>query len=327
MKLNDRVFVRSDKANGIIVDTKQEDNQMHRVKFFWAKYCKDIENGAWRGIRRPDRKWGWYHEDDLIVSPWISQGTNKVTMSGNRSLENLIRNVAEVPKRRPGLGSDIVITYGTSAMEARGTKLIINEHLMSNKFRQCNVLDRLAVYSQFNIPNDANEEEWIVKPFFSMGGKDIRMHKEGPPIQHKEYVQKFFNKTREFRAHVFMWLDNPVPFIQEKVTKEPDKLTWNKKQGGGTRCLYQEGHPRMKWSYTLSDKLREEITTLAVEACTLIRYDMGGVDLGMDSDGNIKIFEVNSRMGLREQALYSYKRAFNALRTIDIEQYKKERFV
>ena len=83
----------------------------------------------------------------------------------------------------------------------------------------------------------------------------------------------------------------------------------------------------MKWSHTLSDKQREEITTLAVEACTLVEYDMGGVDLGMDSDGNIKIFEVNSRMGLREQALFTYKRAFNALRAIDIEQYKKERFV
>ena len=65
---------------------------------------------------------------------------------------------------------------------------------------------------------------------------------------------------------------------------------------------------------------------VSVKALKALRYDFGGIDIGMDNRGNLKVFEVNSRMGLLEQSLFTYKRAFTALRTLDINRYKEERW-
>jgi hypothetical protein len=141
-----------------------------------------------------------------------------------------------------------------------------------------------------------------------------------------EYYQRRFDKVREFRVHVFLWMDNPVPFIQEKVIKDRDQLCWNKKQGGKFRYVYQDGLTEGKYMDALSVDLRNKLSTAALSACKKLEYDFGGVDIGVDANGNVKIFEVNSRMGLREQSLFTYKRAIQALRHLDIQTYREERF-
>jgi len=167
-------------------------------------------------------------------------------------------------------------------------------------------------------------KDWIIKPYISIGGKGIRPAL-GDSLRHGEYFQRKFNKVREFRVHCFRWLDNPVPFVQEKVIGDSGQLCWNKKQGGKFRYVYQDGLSYGKFATDLSMASRKMMTKMAVDALNKIGYDFGGIDFGMDSNGNFKIFEVNARMGLRERSFFTYKQAFCALRTLNINKYKRDK--
>jgi hypothetical protein len=251
-----------------------------------------------------------------------------VTSIGNRSLDRLYRDVCEIPRRRRHDGSDIVIVYGQGNHNINGeVPLVLNERLVYNKYTQMQIMgDGLVNYSQHREP-EGDLSNWIIKPENSMGGRNIRSAK-GSKANYGEYYQKKFDKVREYRAHVFLWNDEPVPFIQEKICQNPGQLCWNKKQGGSFRYLYQQGRPKedMKWGNNLSLATKKMITKMSVAACKKLNYDLGGVDLGMDKMGNMTIFEVNSRMGLREQSLFSYKNVFNKLRNLNIDKYKAERW-
>ena len=137
-----------------------------------------------------------------------------------------------------------------------------------------------------------------------MGGKNIKKYSRGDITY--GYFQKEIKKVREFRAHVFLWGECKVPLIQEKTVDDPTQLTWNKKQGGKFHTVFQHiPHKR-----NTDDRLFNKIVTLSVEATKAIGYDMGGVDLALDNDGKLWVFEINSRMGLREKSLCTYKTKF-----------------
>ena len=159
-----------------------------------------------------------------------------------------------------------------------------------------------------------------------MGGKNIHELKNVTFNPQTHYLQRKFNKVREFRVHCFLWMDNKVPLIQEKFIDNPDQLCWNKKQGGEFKFVYQELN-EVPDARLLTEGNRLIMEDMSIKALKLLKYDFGGVDIGMDSEGNFKIFEVNSRMGVKEQSLFTYKRVFNALRTLNLERYKEERWV
>ena len=336
MKIGSRVYHTGIKANGIIVDideTMKKDKL--KVQFFWAKYC-DVPHGKWRGNRRPNRKWVMTREDSLVETDW-TPGPNNIGLTGKRSLETLIRNVCEITRYATVKGRhlpihNIAINYGGGTRMVHRNTFIINANPIWNKFTQCQIMGDLVpdVLDPNGIHNDINPNEWIIKPMKSIGGKDIRpvMNADNrqDAAQYGEYYQRMFDKVREFRVHVFLWMDNPVSLIQEKVIKYRDQLCWNKKQGGKFRYIYQDGLMDGKYQDAISYDLREKISAVSIEACKKLKYDFGGVDIGMDQDGNLKIFEVNSRMGLREQSLFTYKRMFQALRHLDIPTYREERF-
>jgi glutathione synthase/RimK-type ligase-like ATP-grasp enzyme len=187
----------------------------------------------------------------------------------------------------------------------------------------------LAPESWQTRPGEPKMEDWIIKPNISMGGRGIR-HDDGNGLRYGEYYQRKFNKVREFRVHCFLWMDEPVQMIQEKHIENKDQLTWNKKQGGKFRFAYQADMPdfeNLKYSEPIAKATREMLTKASVYALKKLKYDFGGLDFGMDKHGNLKIFEVNSRMGLLEQTLFTYKRVFTALKILDIDKYKQERWL
>jgi len=169
---------------------------------------------------------------------------------------------------------------------------------------------------------------WIIKPYNSIGGKDIRQYYDDEIVKRSEYVQEFFPKDREFRTHCFLWMDKPIQLIQEKRIENKDQLCWNKKQGATFYYVYQDGLNvnNLRRGDLISGELINKLSEMSVLALKRLGYDFGGLDFGMDKNGNLKIFEVNSRMGVREQTLFTYKRAFNLLRTINIDQYRDERW-
>lgn len=320
-----RVFCKSAEANGWVGDIDNDDFLIH---FFWAKYCKN-ENiqGRWRGTRSTERRCILTRKEDLVlqyIQPLCMPGLNKVSLLGNRSLERLIRNVCELPRRRYGDGSDIVINYGTSNHRVSENMFMVNRNLVMDKFEQCQIMgEELAprVWDSMNAP-----DKWdiIVKPRHSIGGRGIRHHDE-TPVSGREYYQEFFDKVREFRVHCFLWMDEPVTFIQEKVIKNKEQLTWNKKQGGKFQYPYQPDLDYGKYNGGVSLQNVNVMAKMSVEALKKLNMDFGGLDFGMDKLGNFKIFEVNSRMGLRERSLHTYKIAFNKLRSLDINDYHQRR--
>lgn len=333
LQIGSRVYHQKLRANGIIEEvdeTKSRDK--YRVRFFWAKYCKDIRHGSWSD--RPERgdKWQWCEEQYLVETPWYIRGQffNKITSIGGRSLDRLIRRVCEFPRRKINDDSDIIIVYGQSNHSLpSGIPLVLNRKLIPDKYIQMQILEEpLALMSCYTRPGEPDPAEWIIKPAYSMGGRGIRMD-DGNGLRPGEYYQRKFAKVREFRAHCFLWMNEPVTFIQEKFISDKSQLTWNKKQGGKFRFSYQEGMPNfqnLQYSSFIGLTDINMIKKVAVAALKAIHYDFGGVDLGMDKFGNLKVFEVNSRMGLLEQSLFTYKRAFTKLRTLDIDRYKEERW-
>jgi len=325
LSVGDRVYQVEKRANGKIVEidnNKQRDK--YKVVFFWAKYC-DIKHGNYRGVEYPERKWQWCSEDTLVVTKILN--INRVSIQTERSLGALVTHVCELPKYRGyGDGSDIVIRYTLSGRSVnRSIPLIINEHLVWNKFEQQLMMGEDIGLKVSN--GTSVTPGWVAKPYHSIGGKGIYRIGENDVINPStHYSQEPFNKVREFRTHVFMWMNEPLQLIQEKVINDTSQLCWNKKQGGRFWTIYQKDNPAtLTRGDRINNELLEKLSQISIVACKKLGYDLGGIDLGMDSAGNLKIFEVNSRMGLREQSLFTYKKCFNALKGIDINEYKQVR--
>jgi hypothetical protein len=249
-------------------------------------------------------------------------GFNYVSMIGGRSMETLIRNVCEIPRRVKGDNSDIVINYGITNHSVPNSIFMVNRNIVINKLMQVHTMGHdLALPSSRT--RDDFEYPVIIKPFRSIGGTGIR-EDDGQPLGDEEYYQFKFPKIREFRVHCFLWMDQPVTYIQEKVIEDKNQLTWNKKQGGKFRYAYQPAIGG-KYEGTIGFGHRLRMADMSISALKKLRMDFGGIDIAMDKDENFKIFEVNSRMGLRERSLFTYKEAFTALRTLSIDEYKQKR--
>jgi hypothetical protein len=176
----------------------------------------------------------------------------------------------------------------------------------------------------------ANQWAWMAKPFQSIGGRNMyrinleALYAEQRPNWSTHYAQRIIPKIREFRAHTFRWLDNPVPLIQEKTVTDRSQLCWNLEQGGVFRYPYQPLIGRLRMLREESE-LVSRISGIARRACSAIGYDFGGVDIGLVDSGELYVFEVNARMGVREQTLACYKEAFDKLRTISVQDYRARR--
>ena len=294
-----------------------------------------VLHGSW--VDKPKErgtKWQWCSEDQLIKLDMPEKlgwglGQNTVRSTGKRSLDRLIRRMTGI--RPYGKGKhqpDVLLRYGGMPYNLPSKRtLIINERITDNKLKQCQIMgEKLAPESWMYIGDvpEVLQTELIEKPFHSIGGKGIREYTGGGTPSGK-YLQRKFNKVREFRVHCFLWMDNPVPFIQEKVIGDRSQLCWNKKQGGAFQYVYQEGLPYGKYHGNISKANVGIMTKMAIEACKKLKMDFAGMDFGMDAMGTFKIFEANSRMGLRERSFFTYKQVMNKLFTLNINEYKAKR--
>jgi hypothetical protein len=286
------------KANGKVVEIRDwrsgRDQTEYLIQFSWAKKCK-TEGGKYIGFQHPYRKWQWATAGEIDASCQPPEKKNKVSVVGGNFLDNLIRSTCEFPRRRPDDGSDIILAYGIGNTRCPEHILVLNRNLMVRKYDQQQELGHeMGIESRKDRPPIT--DDWIIKPIWSIGGKGIRSAK-GDTANWKEYYQRKFNKVREFRAHVFLWCDEPCVLIQEKKIADKNQLCWNEKQGSTFFSPYAPEHRWFKLDRE-DPGLRERISDLGTRALKAIHYDFGGIDIGMDAEGNLKIFEVNSRMGV-----------------------------
>jgi hypothetical protein len=332
-----RVYSKSVQANGEIMEIDNfrdaPIDYPYKVRFFWGHYIhaqhqKDIKGYGWKGYLNPDnRKWQWCSENDLVPT-WhcYDNGENKVALVSKRITDKRLHLVGELPYADEG-PADIHIRYGGN-INRYPSKLTINKDLIFDKYQQMKMLgDDLTneTWEHIGQVPEVLQNDLIIKPRRSCGGANIKPYDGN--LRMNDYIQKKFPKDREFRAHCFLWGDNPVPYIQEKTVNDKSQLCWNKKQGGTFRVVYQDGLNHGAYLGTLDDAARMQMTHMSIDALRRLKYDSGGIDFGMATDGTLKIFEVNSAMGLRERSLFTYKEMFQKLRTLDIYNYKATRWI
>jgi len=311
INVGDRVYHEGINGNGICVTIDNiKERDKYGIMFLWDKY-KNTTFHNLDGLLSNNMGY-WCSEDCLVVShmPQLAVGDrkNKVTMIGNRLLNRRIRQVCELDQYRLGDGSDIAINYGGGGWRVSHDVCVMNRHIMLNKYDQCVKMINAGVPVPEIRPcqDPPHEDGWIVKPFRSAGGKGIVEWLHGDVYPTNKYFQRKVNKVREFRAHVFMWAEDKVPLIQEKMIDNRDQLCWNKKQGGRFHYLHAPLIGRNK----LDPQLVSDITEIAVATCKAVNYDLGGVDLALDDNNKLWVFEINSYTGVREMSMAIYKEMF-----------------
>lgn len=314
LSIGDRVYHKGAAGNGVIVTINNDySRDKYGILFFWKKY-KKMQLHNLNGFL--DNNMGvWASRDKIIKTPLSNNRNHRVAIPGGKSLDKLIRKICELPRNT--LNSGVAINYGTYR-NALYDVFTINRNLMSNKYEQCmNMLGQGIDAPKTELSPFSS---CIQKPFYSIGGKNINEYREGD-IRYG-YFQEKVNKRREFRAHVFLWGNTQVPLIQEKTVDDISQLTWNKKTGGKFTTVYQN-HTNKQ---LINNDLIRRISTLSVAATKSIKYDMGGVDLALDSENNLYVFEINSRMGLRERSFITYKQLFWELYNLNVDEYKNNRY-
>lgn len=324
-----RVYHRSINGNGLIVkvdDTKQRDK--YGVVFNWLRH-KTVDfhdlDGAY-----PRQQCRWCSEDELVPSLMPSGFTNgRVSLVGNRSLERLIRRITRIKRTRDVYDeTEIVINYGAGTSYTPDDALVLNDLIEYDKFNQCNMMRDAGVpvpevHKGLSDSMDINTSgDWILKPHISMGGKNIKEY-TGQGLMGR-YFQKKVNKVREFRVHVAMWYKEPAYLIQEKMIFNKDQLCWNKKQGSSFHYVYE---PHLNNTPLLDEipSLTHNLLFTAINAVQALGLDFGGVDLAVDDEGQVWVFEVNTRCGLRERTFSIFKKVVWALESLDIEKYLEYR--
>lgn len=331
IQIGNYVYHRGINASGIVDDIDDDKRRdTHHVTFLWGKHSQGmIKHGTYTRINNCDLNM-WCDPSnlqDIGQHPMDSRipARNKVTSFGGRSLDKLVRKMVGMNRRRSRDGSNIIINYGTKSSMSWNPQniLILNRNLVCDKYQQMKVMgEDLCLESVHTRSGEPNASDWIIKPNYSIGGKNIR-NDDGNGLNYGEYYQRKFPKVREFRVHVMLWAKNKTPLIQEKVIHNKDQLCWNKKQGG--TFTYPYVHNFHQDPMQVSKTNLKILSDMCILACRKLEYDFGGVDVGMDSQGNFKIFEVNSRMGLKEKSFPVYMQTFWELFYLNINQYKQER--
>jgi hypothetical protein len=307
-EINDRIYHRGQNANGII--TAFRSHTRHKdwigVRFLWATMSPLYHSTIYPRRRQGDPVELWTRPSELVSTP-MPKRTKNVTMFGRVGFKKRLRAVCEIKRQYKNKFryTDVLFGYGKTKSYVPSDIPMVNRNVNCNKFEQAQILEGMTPeVRHIGMPDDP--ENWIVKPYYSVGGYGIQPLLERTPYRKARYMQRRVNKVREFRAHYYSWPDKKedrVPLIQEKKIDNPNQLCWNKQQGGSFHYVYQ---PHLGTD-ELDTELRERIQDFAIVACMKLGYDMGGVDLCIDDQNRLWIFEVNSMVGMREKTLATFK--------------------
>lgn len=96
------------------------------------------------------------------------------------------------------------------------------------------------------------------------------------------YISEFFDKIEEYRVAV---VQGRAVWVAKKTPADPKALAWNVAQGGR--------FDNVRWG-----EWPLKAVKASIEAFNLTDLDFGGVDVMVDSNGNVAILEINSAPSL-----------------------------
>lgn len=217
---------------------------------------------------------------------------------------------------------------------------MINRKLVTNKLSALQKMDAAGMGENIlEYSHDRQYEgRWIEKPFASQAGRGVQRYALSSPVPHGKYLQRDVQKFREFRAHVGLWLRDPVFTIQEKkpkpelwersfgtrdyewpLNREEDRtllpVTWNIESGFYFKRLTDKDSRAEKRERF---PLIKRIEKVGVDAIKALGYQYGAVDILMNDARELFVVEVNSHPAIKnDMSKEQYRYALGVLKTIN----------
>lgn len=181
-----------------------------------------------------------------------------------------------------------------------------------------NKLEQYEVFSEFLVDSvfyTASKEEaqraldggttvYARTKLNSMGGNGIVVVEPGEDLPDaKVYTAKFAVKN-EYRVHVAY---GGVIKVQQKRRVHKDRRA----EFGIEKINYNVRNLAGGWIFAVNDidPYPPNLETQAVNAVDALGYDFGAVDIAVDENGNVCVFEVNTAPGLCETTAEAYASA------------------
>jgi len=149
----------------------------------------------------------------------------------------------------------------------------------------------------------------LIKPYYSLGGRDIHEYDAGAPLPATHYLQEKIVKRRyEIRVHAFAWVDPEKWIFQKRVHEDgEDQIAWNHHNGGKFVTIKNPHDP-------LHNRIRESVKVMM----KALGYQFGGADF------------IIANPGVRGEQLKHYFIEWNLAvgwTLATIEKYYKESFL
>jgi hypothetical protein len=237
---------------------------------------------------------------------------------GSKTARQVIEETG-IPRYRRGVRPECIINYGVAGermtrwqrLNPWGARLpMINRDLGRNKLEVVQTMKEFIPCpdSKTVLSHDDEIHEWLVKPYYSQGGRGIEIATGGRTMGGKYYQKRIVNRKYELRVHAFMWMPVEELKVQKRVG-EPDQVTWNHHTGGTFITVNDTGQRVFQ--------LAQDFSRLVL---IKLKMGFGACDFIVDEARNIYFIEVNSAPGAQELSLPIYVGAFRELREKEIEE-------
>jgi len=218
---------------------------------------------------------------------------------------------------RPNVGG-VAINWALQSDITSGDAVVYNAEGIckaSNKPLARRLMAEAGVPIPETTDNPVTAFTWVVdgytviqRPVQHHGGLNFTVlrntYQATPMTNHGMYYQKFFRKTKEFRAHV---AHGKILIMQEKVPNEEvdidydDVRPWNHATGD---FIFNT----VKWS-----DFDYGVCRASVDATSALRLDFGAVDILWNEEEGAVVCEVNTSPALAEYATERYTKYFKWL--------------
>jgi hypothetical protein len=211
---------------------------------------------------------------------------------------------------------DVIINWGNSTEpEWMGRSYIPPQFLNPplNVGLATNKLSSFDFFAWYNIPHPENTlhkdiaENWNAVVFARQtltgcGGAGITVHQPGEELPDAKLYVKAFDKTNEYRVHVFK---GEILDCQEK----------KKRAGTGSREGHHVWNHGNDFVYARDGiNIPDNVLDASKKAVQALGLDFGAVDIGYNlNDNTIAVFEVNTAPGLHGTTLIKYRDAICGL--------------
>jgi hypothetical protein len=216
----------------------------------------------------------------------------------------------------PLVGTPIFVNYGiggkTWNIVYKKLKQRAPDCVFLNPWTGINKYDWVKYAGSLDIPvpdslhvlngDDINYDNWIAKPYYSFGGRNI-----GPATNYLDspshYYQRFIKERRfEVRVSFFKWLEEKHWLVWKRVSDDPTQITWNRHQGGRFITV------KKPLNFGLYQRIFEDVRKITANSVLAF----GAVDFVVAKGNKHYFLEVNTTPGFscdptRDKYIASFK--------------------